>query len=410
MVDELFGIKLVLDIDVSLERMVGIMNRFEIDVERYERYKVMRQERPVFFNPETEIWEVYSYAECKQVLSQHEHFSSDIFTAIGRPEMQTLMTMDPKRHSIMRALILKAFTGRVVKEQAPVITNLANELIDKVVANGEMDIVKDMSFPVPATVIAVMLGIPKEDQTLFIEWASACLKVIEAAMGKQFADNNLVEKVNSMTSYLGALAKERRKIPKTDLITALTEAIVDGEKLSDEEIANTCKLLVNAGHDTTKLLISNMMYLLMQDQNFSKQILDDEVLFDAAIEEALRFTSPSQFFARIAKNDVSIGGQLVRSGQWVRVFLGAANRDDLVFENPDEFDIHRKNPVMHLGFGFGIHFCLGAPLGRLETKICVRTMLTRLHDLKINKRKLRRRIDAEVQCGFRNLPVTFSAA
>ncbi|WP_338849388.1 cytochrome P450 [Massilia sp. W12] len=384
-------------------------NYYEKDAPLYPHYQVMRNSNPVFLNPNGRVWEIYTYKECLEVFTRPDLFSSEVYTALGYPELQTVAMMDPPRHTMLRKLISKAFSLKLVNQQADQIQNMTDRLIDKVISTGEMDIVNDVAFPLPVSVIAEMLGIPVNDHDLFKKWAAACLVVIEKAMGRIKPEQHLLDMVKQMTDYLSAIAIERRASPRADLISALASAIVDDECLTIDEIANTCKVLVNAGHDTTKLLIGNAMNMFLQNPKLVDQVMADSQVFDMAIDEILRYTSPSQFMARVVTTDTELAGQQLKKGDWVKLFLGSANRDPSFFSEPDVFDINR-NPNRHLAFGYGIHYCLGAPLGRLEARICLQTMLRRLKNIRFNPDKPKTRLSAPVQFGWQVLPVLFEPA
>lgn len=375
----------------------------------FDYFAKMRETAPVFFNLERGVWELYCYNDIKAVLGDPATFSSAVFHALGYPELQTMVGMDAPRHTKFRKLLSVAFTSKMVKAQAPHIYKLTDRLIDKILGKGEVDILKDIAFPLPSSIIAVMLGVPQSDVDLFEAWAVQAFSVGEHVMQRKPPPVSALEGVKQLTDYLAEFAIKRRADPQDDLMSALAMAEVDGERLTIEEISNTGKLLLVAGFDTTKLLIGNSMHILLQDQEMMAQLRSDPTLFDDFVEEVLRFTTPFQFATRIATRDVEIGGQLIKKGQWVMAFLGSGNRDAAVFENPDSFDM-RRAPNRHLGFGYGIHLCLGAPLGRLEAKIAVEEMLKRLPNLRLNPDKPVAWIEHNIlQFGFTSLPAIFSA-
>lgn len=385
------------------------MKFFEQNSKPFDHYAKMRKEAPVYFNPERNVWEIYRYNDIKAVLGDHHNFSSEIFNYIGKPELQTMLAMDAPRHTKFRKLLAVAFTTKMVKAQEPHIRELTDELIDKAIKKGEIDILKDVAYPVPSNIIGTMLGVPRSDVDLFETWAVQAFTVGESVLQRKMPSDVVLAGVKQLTDYLAAFAIERRANPRDDLISALALAEVDGEILTIEEISNTGKLLLVAGFDTTKLLIGNSMHILLQDQDMMAQVRDDPNLFDDFVEEVLRFTSPFQFVSRIAICDVEIGGQLIKKGEWVMAFLGSGNRDAEFFEDPDSFDM-RRSPNRHFGFGYGIHLCLGAPLGRLEAKIAVLEMLRRLPNLRFNPDKPVAWIEHNIlQFGLTSLPVLFSA-
>lgn len=379
---------------------------FELDAGPYPYFKQMRAEAPIHFNQQKQIWEIFRYHDIQKVISDPANFSSELFAAIGKPELQTLVTMDPPRHAKFRRLLAVAFTSKIVAAQALNVHQHVNDLIDAIQASGKVDIVKDISFPLPALIIAGMLGLPRSALPQFKGWAIAAVKVAETAMGMGVPAPELLAKVKEMTDYFAEIAEQRRQQPADDLITALVHAQVDGEQLTVEEISNMCKLVTVAGFDTTTIFISNAMHIALQLPDVQTSLAENPFLIDPYLEEVLRFAAPFHTFARVAKHDVEIGGHVIKQGQWVVTHYGSGNRDELAFENPEQFDMHRS-PNRHLSFGHGIHFCIGAPLGRLEAKIVMPALLRRLPGLRLDPDIGATRIDSSVQFGFSSLPALF---
>ncbi len=222
----------------------------------------------------------------------------------------------------------------------------------------------------------------------------------------QVPDAHLTDAVNELNQYLEALVAERRREPRSDLISGLVAAEVDGERLSLAEVASTCRLLLIAGFETTANLIGNTVHLLLAHPHELAKVAADPELLPSAIEEALRFNTPFQFFARIAKRDVTLGGQLISAGQQVMTFNASGNRDETAFANADQFDVARS-PNRHLSFGHGIHYCLGAGLGRLEARIGIATLLRRFADLRLDATKPIQPLSSVVLYGVSSLPVRF---
>ncbi|HEU5462215.1 MAG TPA: cytochrome P450, partial [Nitrososphaeraceae archaeon] len=307
----------------------------------------------------------------------------------------------------------------------PRIENIANELIDHIIEknNATMDLITDFAYPLPATVIAELLGVPAEDQDTFREWADniVSLEITSDSDSIKKADKT----VTDMDTYFSKLIEKKRKLPSNDLISHIIRAKVDGHSLSEKEILSFCGLLLNAGHVTTVNLIGNLVFSLLENpQEFKRLQEHQNSLIKPAIEETLRYRSPVQFLVRTAKADVTLSNegrkgeglkkQEIKKGQGLVLYLGSANHDESIFTDPERFDLTRKN-LRHLGFGNGIHFCLGAPLARLEGQIALRIILERFENLQFNfdytdKQDLYTKVTpfkSSFLLGLSNLPLRF---
>jgi cytochrome P450 len=295
---------------------------------------------------------------------------------------KSLLHSDPPDHTRLRALMTKAFTPRVVDAMRPRIQAIVDELLDQAVNGGEVDLVRDVAGPLPALVIAEIFGAPAADVPRFKQWADDILAFqglnrpsIEILRRSQ---RGLVE----MRAYLNQLVAERRQRPHDDLLGHMVTVETEGERLSEAELLATCVTLLVAGHETTLSLIGNGLLTLLHHPEQLHQLRHNPALITSAIEEMLRYESPVARQPRRIKQDVVLGGQLLRQGQIAFQFLNAANRDPEHFPDSDRFDIHRTNN-RHLAFGNGIHFCIGAPLARLEGPIAITTLLRRLPNLRL---------------------------
>jgi cytochrome P450 len=308
-----------------------------------------------------------------------------------------LIEDDPPRHTRFRRLVNKAFTVRRIEELTPWITGVANELIDRLGA-GENDIVPAYAIPLPVRVIARLLGIPGEDYETFKRWSDAFLSTVPTEQ----AEN--LQNVGAMISYFGKTAAARRAQGAEDLITALVEAEVEGEKLEESEILGFCILLLIAGNETTTNLIGNTLNVLAERLALWEQLRGDRSLVEQVIDESLRYESPVQRLSRYATRDIEISGGRIPAGDIVRIYYGAANRDPEEFSNPDEFRLDRdlRN---HVGFGMGIHYCLGAPLARAEAKITLNAFLDRYAEIKRGPSPAVRQTSSPVIFGFQHLPL-----
>ncbi|HKO41123.1 MAG TPA: cytochrome P450, partial [Nitrososphaeraceae archaeon] len=310
----------------------------------------------------------------------------------------------------------------------PRIENIANELIDNIIEkdNTTMDLITDFAYPLPATVIAELLGVPSEDQDTFRQWADNIVS-LEITSDSDIDSIRKADKtVSDMDIYFSNLIEKKKKMPANDLISHIIRAKVDGQSLSEKEILSFCSLLLNAGHVTTVNLIGNLIFSLLENpQEFKRLQENKNSLIKPAIEETLRYRSPVQFLFRIANADVTLSEenrekrvqrQKIQKGQGITLFLGSANHDESIFTNPERFDITRKN-LRHLSFGNGIHFCLGAPLARLEGQIALRIILERFENLQFNfdnsdREDLYRKVTplkSSFLLGLSHLPLCFQA-
>lgn len=276
----------------------------------------------------------------------------------------------------------KAFTSRVVEDLRPRIQALVDELLDAIQDQGEMDIVSDLALPLPTTVIAWLLGVPPEDRSQFAIWSHGIMSFQGAGVLSSSSLERSQESLLSMRAYIGELLAERRRRPHDDLLGRLVEAESSGERLTEAELMSTCVTLLVAGFETTTTLITNGVCTLLRQPDQLQLLRDDPTLMPTAVEEILRFESPIQRNPRRVAEDMELGGQRLQKGEFVFQLLGSANRDPDAFIDPDRFDVARR-PNRHVAFGHGIHFCLGAPLARLEAPIAIGTLLRRMPRLRL---------------------------
>ena len=365
----------------------------------FEFYSFMRKNNPIAFDEKNKQWGVYRYADIEKILRDHLKFSSkfDFFKVPQEYQKtlnrQNLLTSDPPYHRKLRSIVDTLFVPIEISKLEPRIVNIANELIDDIIEknNTKMDLITDFAYPLPATVIAELLGVPVEDQDTFREWAD---NLVSLGITSDIDSIKKADKtVSDMDIYFSKLIEKKRKLPSNDLISHIIKAKVDGHSLSEKEILSFCSLLLNAGHVTTVNLIGNLIFSLLENpQEFKRLQENQKSLTKPAIEETLRYRSPVQFVSRIANADVSfseeskgegINKHEIKKGQELILYIGSANHDESIFIDPERFDITRKN-LRHLGFGNGIHFCLGAPLARLEGQIALRTIIERFKDIQFN--------------------------
>ncbi|WP_412679556.1 cytochrome P450 [Brevibacillus choshinensis] len=369
-------------------------------------YRELREKTPVRFDEERGSWDVFRYEDVHRILKDPATFSSRRGLEVRG---ETLLTMDQPKHTHMRNLVNKAFTPKAINDLAPRITSITNELLDLVIKNGKMDVVHDLATPLPVIVIAELLGVPSKDRMLFKDWSDTMVKGVEGnseeAFAQMVAERDKAEK--ELAEYFLTILNERRNKPEDDLVSALLVAEIDGEKLQEQEILRFCILLLVAGNETTTNLITNAIRIMTEQPAIQDQVRQHPEFVKTTVEETLRYYPPIVAIGRIATQDVEIGGQLIREGQQVVSWVGSANRDPEKFEKPDTFLPDRK-PNPHMGFGFGIHFCLGAPLARLEAQIALEIMLSRFSDMQLAKAPLTP-IPSPFVFGVKTYPITFTA-
>ena len=290
-----------------------------------------------------------------------------------------MLYRDPPDHTRLRRLVSKAFTPRMVEQLRPRVQAIAEALLDAVAGRGEMDLIEDYAFPLPITVIAEMLGIPAADREQFRDWSDALL----AAIPPQRAGPAAVAAAEGLRRYLEARFEERRRAPTEDLITGLLQAEEAGDKLGKEELLGMVYLLLVAGYETTANLIGSGVLALLEHPDQLARLRSDPALLPSAVEELLRFCAPvAMSTLRYAASDVTLGGVVIPKGDMMFLVITAANRDPARFPSPDALDLTRADNK-HLAFGHGIHYCLGAPLARLEGEIALGTLWRRMPDLRL---------------------------
>jgi cytochrome P450 len=371
--------------------MTLLVDRWDIHPE-HRWLRGSRPEQPVQYDERLGTWNVYGYPEVIEVLGDPRTFSSDtahLFPVTVDPSLSEgdMSQVDPPEHRKLRTLVSRAFTPKIVADLAPRITALTHELLDAMAASDQVELVADLAYPLPVTVIAELLGVPSSDRHLFKQWAD---KIIEGTSGFAFLEggeagqrgiDTALENVRQLLEYLRGHAVERRRRPRQDLLTHLVEAEVDGARLSDNEVVNIANILLVTGHITTTMLLGNAVLCLDAHPDEAERVRRDRSLVPTAIEESLRLLSPSALIVRATTTDVDLGGRPVPRDQALMVWLGAANRDERQFSRPEVFDPGR-DPNPHVGFGRGIHFCLGAPLARLEGRIALNLLLDRFPQLR----------------------------
>ena len=364
----------------------------------YPIFDELRRRQPVFFNEHYRAWFIHRHDDLLAALKD-TRFSSDrirpVFehklTEAQRQERaptyrilgEWMVFRDPPDHTRLRKLVSRAFTPRAISLWQPRIIEVVDDLIDELAPRGHMDVISDFAYPLPAVVIAEMMGVPPSDRDLFKDWSDDLMVLVFGARGvegrRQRAQNGLLE----LSEYLGGLVRRFRSAPEENLIHTLIRAQEGDDTLTDDEIVGTCILLLFGGHETTTNLIGNGLHALLANPDQLERLRagDGDDYLRAATEEILRFDGPSKMQVRMAATDIDVGEQVIRRHDMVYLVQAAANRDPAVFAEPDRFDLER-NPTEHVGFGFGLHYCLGAAVARLEGSIALDALARRLPDLR----------------------------
>ncbi|MCU1541991.1 MAG: cytochrome [Arthrobacter sp.] len=375
----------------------------------FPHYRRMRESAPVFHDEQSGSWHVFRYDDVQRVLTEHAVFSSrmggDDPSETGQLFAASLISTDPPRHRQLRSLVTQAFTPRSVDALAPRISMLAAELLDGIASTGTADLIEELAYPLPVIVIAELMGIPAEDRNRFKQWSDVI--VSQTRTGTENVDHHATNR--EMTEYFLAMIEQRRSRPGSDLISNLLAAEIDGQKLSVAELLGFCSLLLVAGNETTTNLIGNAVLCFTEAPGTIERLLAEPSLLPQAIEEVLRYRSPVQSMYRVTATDTTLGGLPIPAGAPLVAWIGSANRDERQFQRPERFDIHR-GPIRHLAFGQGIHFCLGAPLARLEARIALTAVLSRLSGLSLAAGTHLERMESTIIYGLKELPVRWRAA
>ncbi len=334
----------------------------------YPRYAQWRERHPIWRDGDSRRWVLSRHEDVLDVLKDHRRFSS---AAMGAAVPLPTLTDDPPRHTQLRSIVNKAFTTAMLKSIEPDIAGIANDLVEALPVGRDIDVVDRLTTPLPVTVISRMMGIPEARKADFKRWSDALTGTLAGA-SPAARQAELME----MAQFFRDLIPQRKAHPSSDLFSAVANAEVDGVGLSEQEIIGFNILLLIAGNETTTNLLGNLLNVLADRPDLWERLRREPELIDVAIEEALRFDSPVQFLMREAKVDVELHGQRIAAGESVIVVMGSANRDTAVFDTPDEFLLDRVRG-RHLSFGYGIHFCIGAPLARIEARFAMRALLER---------------------------------
>ncbi len=370
----------------------------EVLANPYPLYARLRSEDPVHWDAFLHAWVVTRYPDVIRVL---HHFSANrtptpeqlsamnlsALNPIAKVMVRQMLFLDPPDHTRLRALASAAFTPARVERLRSHIQEIADNLIDGILARGHrMDLVADFAAPLPAIVTAEMLGVPVADHEKLKDWSADFAEMLGNFQHNPERFPRVLRSVESMGAYFRAAMDEQREHPRDGLISAMMAAEVDGGKLSEEEIVANLIVTMVGGQETTTNLIGNGMLTLLRNRDAMEQLRSDSSIIQSAVEELLRYESPSQHTARLAPEDLEMGGKKIRKRQAVIAVMGAANRDPERFPDPDRLDLKRPDN-RHVAFGWAAHFCFGAPLARIEGQIAFETLLRRLPNLALDPSK-----------------------
>ncbi len=401
----------------------------------YDWFKEMRNTQPVWLDESSGCWHVFRYEDVHNVITdntlysserrqrafaRYRHTTTDATSAQNGHERRagrSIIAMDPPQHRQYRNLVSPSFTPRALSRLSGRIATITQELLDQVRSSGRMDVMTDIAYPLPTTVIAEMLGVPTSDRPLFKQWADELFtrRISDAEIFKpeeEQRDNPEMQRFTrlfeEMSDYFEAMLEERRRQPRDDMMSELLAAEVDGECLSMEDTISFCILLLLAGHITTTNLLGQAIRCFDEHPDALEQLRKQPELMPGAIEEVLRYASPVWRLSRTPTTEVTIEGVTIPADAMVFGWVASANRDERQFSEPERFDITRT-PNRHIGFGHGIHFCVGAPLSRLETSIALPMMVEQLPDLHVAHDQPLELYEGRFLFGFKHLPITFTA-
>jgi cytochrome P450 len=410
---------------MTTENTLELDNFFMTIQNPYPVYTYLRENEPVHWNPMFNCFMLTRYDDVNRVFSDYRRFSSDIWSNApeflgytGEDESSrylrriipflayNLQGMDPPGHTRQRTLMMKTFTPRMIEAFRPTVQKLVDELIDQRLADGRMDIVADLAYPLPSNVILDLLGIPRSGRPHIRASAEAINEFVATILfsGPQVWPR-LAGVFAEVTAYLKSLIAERRKSPGEDLLTKMVQAEENGDMLSEDEIVIATNFLLFAGHETTANLIAVGLYYLIQNPEQMAQLRANPSKIPLAVEELLRYVSPVHTLARRTTQEVTIRDIPIPQDSSIYLLIGAANRDPEKFPDPEKLDINRP-PVRSLGFGYGIHFCIGAALARLESQVAFETIIKRLPDLEMAIETPEFRPNYSLR-GLKALPVEF---
>ena len=380
---------------------------YEVHEDPYPAYKRLRDEAPLYHNERLGFWALSRYDDVMAALKDTNVLSNRYgvaLEAMGSNASATMsfLAMDPPRHTRMRALVSRAFTARRVAELEPRIREIATEHIDAFIDEHMCDFMRDFAGKLPMDVISETLGVPKEDRAMLRDWSDA---VLHREEGVSTIPPGAVEAAKHLFLYLTDMVKHARGAKRDNLTGGLIEAEIDGDRLDDGEIVGFLFLMVIAGNETTTELLGNALYWISKHPDQRAKVRADAMLIPGWVDETLRFDGSTQALARTISEETEFHGRTVPAGEKILLLVGSANRDERVWREPDTFDITRDTSQM-ASFGHGVHYCLGAPLARLEAIVSLEEIQLRLPDFELDEGGLVRIHSSNVR-GFAAMPIQF---
>jgi len=391
----------------------------EVLADPYPLYRALMEKDRVQWDPFLHSWVVTGYAEVLHVLHK---FSADRtptpeqLKAMGLPQLEPIaavmvkqmLFLDGATHARLRGLCSAAFTSRRVDGMREQIQDIADGLVDKVAASGRMDVIRDFAAPLPAIVTATLMGLPTADHAQLKSWSADFAEMLGNFQHNPERAGRVLKSLNEMIAYFRSAIRDQQREPRPGLIQALLAAEVEGQHLDEEEVIANIIVTMVGGQETTTNLIGNGMLTLVRNPGALAQLRDDPDIIESAVEELLRYESPSQHTGRITPHDMVLGDKELKKGAAVMAVMAAGNRDPLRFPDPDRLDLLRTDN-RHLAFGWAAHFCFGAPLARIEGQIAFNTLLRRLPGVALEPVKLEWRENLGLR-GLKSLPVRFQQA
>lgn len=388
----------------------------EVLANPYPLYHRLRSEDPVHWDPFLHAWVVTRYAD---VVTVFQRFSANrtptpeqltalglsALTPLARVMVLQMLFLDPPAHTRVRGLASKAFTPRRVEVLRSHIQDITNNLLDAVQDKGHMDVIADLAYPLPAIVTAELLGVPCSDWKQLTAWSADFAQVLGNFQHNPDYASRVIHSLEEMIAYFRAAIHDQHKHPRDGLINAYLTAEINGDRFTEEEVIANTIVTMTGGQETTTNLIGNGILSLLRHRDQLEKLRADLSLIPSAVEELLRYESPSQHTARLAPDDVMLGGKLIRKRQAVMAVMGAANRDPERFPDPDRLDICRQDN-RHVAFAWASHFCFGAPLARIEGQTAFATVLRRMPNLHMESDQVTWRENLGLR-GLRELPVSF---
>ncbi|SHE41370.1 cytochrome P450 [Pedobacter caeni] len=373
-------------------------------------YQHMRQENPIYFDPDFTFffgaksgWQFFNHDDVKFAFSDHQSFSNEYIPSSGGDILgASLITTDPPRHRNLHALASKAFSPSVISRLEPWIREKCRQLISPFLKSGEMDFASSVAIPLPILTLARLLGVPDQNIQQLGKWTKA-ITGDPTVIGMEIYQDSM----NGMGTFFMELIEERAQHPQTDLITDLVLAEVDGTKLSRLEILAFCITLITAGTETTEGWAILAMDTFIQYPEMQKHLISNPEDIPKALNEVLRFRSPVMCMTRIAKQDIELKGNYIKKNDLINLWIGSANLDPAVFPNPDIFDINRDNSKV-LSFGYGIHYCIGAMLAKLEMRTLYEVIFQRMRDIRLQPETVLKRVPSTIVNSYQELPILFN--